>query len=565
MRLKGISITNFRSITSTENLELNNYSILIGRNNEGKTNVLKAITYSIAAIKRYKVISDKRVGRMRSPYRFRNDYPLSLIENESAKPTEFVVTFQLNPEDVVNFKKKVGIDNNGSISIRIVFEKKTNNVDYSIAEKRGKGATSYKQHMEEIMAFLSQNIVFQYVPAIRTQQDSLDVLTNLVRHEIGALSNDEDYNRAVEIIKNKKKQLLDELNKNVFETIKRFIPSIRATRMEPGYNFDGELIEDEEDGVELYVDDGIETDLDSKGDGVKSIVTMALLNGVANSSSFRIVAIEEPESHLHSEAIHQVETVLKELSANTQVIITTHSPVFVNRKDISSNIVVDKGTARKAVSLDSIRELLGIKLSDNLYSTDKMIIVEGTDDEKSLKHIFSMMSNKIKRMIDGKYLGFSDLGGSSNLKYKTSLLSYLMIDYYVILDCDKAGRTAYKECIQKGLITAKNTFLIPVGCSDDREVEFEDCLNERLYKAHILTNYGVDIDCVKLKNKNKKWSDRIKELFKKCGKEFDESIEAKLKAEISDLIVQENDIANILNAQYLDVFKNIISCIESEL
>ena len=89
--------------------------------------------------------------------------------------------------------------------------------------------------------------------------------------------------------------------------------------------------------AEVIVDDGTATDLRYKGDGVQSLAALALMRHAAETNSsgkHLIIAVEEPESHLHPKAMHSLKSVLRELADKHQVVITTHSPLFVNRNSI---------------------------------------------------------------------------------------------------------------------------------------------------------------------------------------------------------------------------------------
>ena len=55
-----------------------------------------------------------------------------------------------------------------------------------------------------------------------------------------------------------------------------------------------------------------------------------------------IIAIEEPESHLHPDAIHSLVDVINGVSENHQVVITTHNPLFVQRNAVSENVIVNE-------------------------------------------------------------------------------------------------------------------------------------------------------------------------------------------------------------------------------
>ena len=39
MKINSISIANYRSITTVKELPLSDYSVILGKNNEGKTNI----------------------------------------------------------------------------------------------------------------------------------------------------------------------------------------------------------------------------------------------------------------------------------------------------------------------------------------------------------------------------------------------------------------------------------------------------------------------------------------------------------------------------------------------
>ncbi|WP_435639669.1 AAA family ATPase [Carnimonas bestiolae] len=62
------------------------------------------------------------------------------------------------------------------------------------------------------------------------------------------------------------------------------------------------------------IDDGFPTSIESKGDGIKSLAALGLLKNKAISASASIVAIEEPESHLHPGAIHQIKEIIDALA-----------------------------------------------------------------------------------------------------------------------------------------------------------------------------------------------------------------------------------------------------------
>ena len=59
-----------------------------------------------------------------------------------------------------------------------------------------------------------------------------------------------------------------------------------------------------------------------------------------------------------------------ELSERHQVVITTHNPIFTNRLDVHQNIIVRQSRAYPAKSVKDVRDVLGVRLDDNLSSAE---------------------------------------------------------------------------------------------------------------------------------------------------------------------------------------------------
>ncbi len=53
MKLVEFSVTNFRSITKAHKINLQDMTVLVGKNNEGKSNLLTALNIAMRAIFEY--------------------------------------------------------------------------------------------------------------------------------------------------------------------------------------------------------------------------------------------------------------------------------------------------------------------------------------------------------------------------------------------------------------------------------------------------------------------------------------------------------------------------------
>ena len=63
--------------------------------------------------------------------------------------------------------------------------------------------------------------------------------------------------------------------------------------------------------------------------------------------------------------------------------MTTHCPLFVDRTSIKSNILVHKNKAVPAKDVRQIRDILGVRASDNLQNAELVLLVEGEEDRKA--------------------------------------------------------------------------------------------------------------------------------------------------------------------------------------
>ncbi|MHB8064343.1 MAG: ATP-dependent nuclease [Ruminiclostridium sp.] len=268
--------------------------------------------------------------------------------------------------------------------------------------------------------------------------------------------------------------------------------------------------------------------------------------------------MEEPESHLHSGAIHSLVEVIKNISQNSQVIITTHNPLFVQQNNIKSNIIVNSGTAQPAKSIAEIRNILGVLPSDNLKNASHVFIVEGEDDKIALTKILSVMSNKISTALSTNKLVIKSLGGAGNLSHDIADLKNCMCKYFVLLDNDEAGNEAIEKAISKGLLTEADYKL--TICNGSPVSEFEDCLKKEIYEQELVEKFQTNINTTLFRS-NKKWSDRVKDVRMSQGGRWTDSIEKQIKLAVADAIPET--ISNIEDIVIMQKAGFLNGCVEA--
>ena len=101
------------------------------------------------------------------------------------------------------------------------------------------------------------------------------------------------------------------------------------------------------EGVRFVVrlsDDRVEdVNIENRGAGTQNNLIIALFRLIAEltAEGYLILAMEEPENSLHPKAQRQLLSVIQEISAKSQVIVTTHSPVFIDRSRFEKQCPAD--------------------------------------------------------------------------------------------------------------------------------------------------------------------------------------------------------------------------------
>ena len=542
MKLQQFSVAKYRSITDAHEIPIKDMTVLVGKNNEGKSNILCALEMAMKIMELYAYDSRRLQAPMllKQYYDWEHDYPLQLQEKCPKDSSRVDLTFKLTNDEVNDIKTNTGANLNGNLTIRVLASKTGAKISIS---KRGTAAFSDQQKKEYVINYVCKKIDFNFIPAIRTEEDSIKVIRSLIEKHLFTLENEKEYTDAVAIIENLRQKKLNDIAEEVAGQLQAFLPDVKSVRISPqeypqGYRRRADLRQN----VQVIVDDGTPTPIQFKGDGIKSITAIAMLNMSHSDNRVSVIAIEEPESHLHPGSARQLFQTISTLSENHQVILTTHSPIFVNRDNLKENIIVDKGKATPAGKIKEIRDVLGTHISDNLVSAENILLVEGLSDKCSLEAILPALSVPIKSALQNGTLVIDHLGGSANLTYKLQLYMGLQCRCYALMDDDVAGRNADKAAREAGLLTSKDITLTHCACFN--EAELEDLYDVKLYAPVVNEQFGVDLSTAPSFKGNKyKWSCRVEKSFRNQGKPWDSTIEMQIKTAVSKAVIAHPESA----------------------
>lgn len=515
MELTIFRISRFRLFTEEVRIDLKSPTILIGPNNEGKSTICDALNIFFSqriARRRLRYRSVYGPGSSnRGTYDVHRDYPMQ-IQAGRRWPTEFIATFKIEQHDQKflpdSISKRVSIDVIRKWSYEN--EEMTTHID----------GLNEEQSLQ-VMRYINRSIKFVLVPAIREERNLESIFEQVFSSTIESrISN----SRKISRLKKDLKTLLGPEIKKSIKSINNTLVEFMKKDVKVDFKWDisvSRSISLEE----ITAHDGNLTNISLKGDGIKSLMTMALLTQYAEIETDRKVSksiyiIEEPEAHLNSSYLYILKDKLDKLSKNSTLIITTHSPIFANFGDVSNNKLVAGGKVSTPKNKSDIASALGVQLNENLKSNSNVIYVEGYDDTICLDVIFEKMKllDKLKENFDVIYSE-----GASKLCSLMLSNKPFFSNVFVLIDNDKEGNEALKV-INKQFPTA-TIFTTPLSYGF-KESEIEDLLTlecqSEIFKEIYNRDFSVKMMIALKKKHCQKWSNWIKRLFNQVGIQVDD-------------------------------------------
>lgn len=540
MKLVAFSVQNYRSIKSTPRLELTEMTVLVGPNNEGKSNLLNALICALRLAQDAPGGNRQRLSPRRLPYNYDRDFPVSLREGSSETVTKFSLEFELDDLDNKSFKEATGSVLNSTLPIEISVSE-SGETKFTV-KKQGPVQKALQAKRSEIARFIAERLQFEYIGAVRSEQHSQAIVDEMVFKALVTLESNEEYKRALSALEAAERPMLLAVSKAVENSLRPFLGSLRGVSTQVVRD---ERIRALRKSVEIWLDDGTSTPLSQKGDGIKSLVAIALAKAAAEGSAGNrnlILVIEEPEAHLHSGAVHSLRALLEDIAKVRQVIISTHEPALVRRDQVSTNILIEKNKAKPASKLDEIRRVLGVQLTENLVSPELVVLVEGPNDASLLKNYVSATDNQLHKLIKSERLVFRALHGAGNLHHQLRFYQGLVCNTIAFLDDDLEGNAAFVKARKDGLLEDGVEFCSKrPGAS---ESELEDLLDPNVYAQKLCEILGVSsIKPKGTRSTRFKWSARIETVLGESGKPTSDHnrLIARAKSEVNKIAVENLD------------------------
>lgn len=357
MKIKTVSIKHFRGIEDLPTFDLKNLSMLIGNNGTSKTSILEAVNFALSP----SFLS----GRIKHTDFFKGqDHPIEItLEFQTPFKAMLPDGFQKQEVDCnkvyLKVKKRDRAGNGKAFSDIVVVEHyvvpvapRTNDKGWEVVRKNGSkfkfdhrlltfpieteglprsyyyGKNREKQIQKGFNSSISSvydDFNWRFIKEVRKENETpteppttdFFVRKQTIENEIIQKVDE----KAIEKTFNSLNKKLDDLG----------IENIGISFFDGNAPFDTAYLNQKLEGLEIPVA--------QLGSGIEMIISLLFLETLASLSKENfIVIIDEPELHLHPTLQSKFITYLVGLSANNQVLLSTHSPYFFKNSITNQNI-----------------------------------------------------------------------------------------------------------------------------------------------------------------------------------------------------------------------------------
>ena len=229
----------------------------------------------------------------------------------------------------------------------------------------------------------------------------------------------------------------------------------------------------------IFVDDGVKSDLEMKGDGLKRSIVFSLLRSYAKlrrHPEFSVgpgkgprflLLFEEPELYLHPAAQQVLFDALQVISQTDQVVVSTHSPLFFSAESTGTFVKLTKAPPSTndhkpysiAIPIDLSDvdqrfrfQIIGYETNNLAFFTSSVVLVEGICDYM----VFPHLARTLNPDWCVRKLGISlcRVNGKSNIRHYRDFFDAFDVRVIVLadLDCLTDGFQhigATEDCVRK--------------------------------------------------------------------------------------------------------------------
>ncbi|SED17594.1 ATP-dependent endonuclease [Rhodobacter sp. 24-YEA-8] len=461
--ISELKIQGFKSIASAT-FPLSHYTPLVGYNNAGKTNILRAASW----VMKKASLSAEDFNDVNTPVTVEAE--ISGITAAVLDALDAAHRARIEPlvvDGKIKIRRSQATPGQSAASIRFEVEKEQDGAMAWVVNPTGIDAAigvlfpdpiligAMENATEDVAKFGSGTTIGKLLkeimgPVIERHSPAVAAALDAVGRQLSANSAEKD-------------ETLTALDASIQGELARLFPGVTAKTHVPVPDFadfmKSATIRIFEEGFDHP--DG--RDASSFGHGAQRSIQIALIKCLAevkraaggNVGRTTLLLIDEPELYLHPQAIEVVRAALNRLAGEGyQIIITTHSANMIARSDAKNSLLIRRSVEHGTTCLPRMKDvveqaiaeadhqseaLFALSNSSKVLFSERVVITEGKTERMILPAVFENLFG----LTPGEdKIGVVDIGGVHNIPDTMRILCAMGLPCKAIVDLDFVFRTA---------------------------------------------------------------------------------------------------------------------------
>lgn len=559
MILKKFRIQKYKAVQDTGWIDIENLTVLVGKNEAGKTTILKAL--------------HKLNPFEPEPFKINEDWPRGKRKERNEDQIVSSVIFEANKDILDNELYKDASD-----KFEVLVEKNYKN-ELTI-EIQSEWFTSISE--EDANKDLIRSDIDKYIPTFIYMSDyrnfkgmgRLDQLQQRIAQnqateedktikillELSGLDLAEEVQKATT---NDREQRQYDLNDASLTLTNEIENRWKQKKYEIQFNADGQ---------EFYTfvkDEGSPNllKLEERSKGFQWFFSFDLMFMYESKGTFEncVILLDEPGLHLHPDGQRDLLERLKNYSADNVLIYSSHLPFMIDLNHPESIRIINESPEGTKVSDEFVNSdpssrfvlqaALGMSGYNSYLLSQQNLVVEGVDDYWILTELSNLLKRNNRIGLD-ESIFITPSGGASEVVYLSTLMIGQKLNVYSLFDEDDAGRIGKDKLTKNWLLKYADNHATAKTLAEVLTIKtdyaIEDLLTEKYYLKKVKETYKKQLTKeIKLSGKDL-LCNRVERFFEDEGILFNKGSVAKLikkdliTAELKDIPTELADNAEKL-------------------
>lgn len=456
LSLDSFNVNNFKPILDSEDVNLDDFNVFIGKNDAGKSSLLEALKIFLSKNKpsssHFHKNQDVEISMTAEFFDIPEELDEALTEEYQNESNTLTIT-RLFEKRVGTTPSATTIVNGNELSAGAVYNEDDR---LTMADSR-----------DYIWRFMPRPV---YVPAERdvTEETKLkngtllnDLLVPVL--EEGGVGDNESLADTKSSLEASLIDTSQIIGAKLTESMQTHLPDLEEVEIAPGSVRLEKAISPEVKLKDQYLPESV--GIGQRGSGVGSLFILSLMQAYVDMQVGEgyCLLFEEPGNSLHPGAERKMLDALRAISeGGGQILITTHSQVFIDRTDSGQLYLVkrtDGESQFRCIQQDAFEavEEIGARNSDLLQS-DFVFYVEGPSDVVIVEAICKNLCDDW----EDQNITVQHLGGTGNIRHcEPEKLKMINRNCAFILDSDRDGPDANPNSVATRIKSDSDDIGIP--------------------------------------------------------------------------------------------------------